>query len=61
MSQVGAIVEPCPECEGGVQVSAEVRSGEIVECPDCAAELEVVGVAPVLLALAPEAEEDWGE
>ncbi|NEB74969.1 lysine biosynthesis protein LysW [Streptomyces sp. SID14478] len=54
-------VQACPECEGQVGVESEVRAGEIVECPECAAELEVVGVAPVLLALAPEADEDWGE
>jgi alpha-aminoadipate carrier protein LysW len=35
--------------------------GEIVPCPDCGAELEVVSVAPVTLALAPEVQEDWGE
>ena len=30
-------------------------------CADCGAELEVKETAPVALALAPEAEEDWGE
>jgi alpha-aminoadipate carrier protein LysW len=35
--------------------------GEIVECPECGAELEVVNNNPVTLALAPEVEEDWGE
>jgi alpha-aminoadipate carrier protein LysW len=32
-----------------------------VECPDCRSELEVVSTGPVMLAIAPEAEEDWGE
>lgn len=50
----------CPECEGQVPV-ADIERGEIVQCPDCAAELEVVSVAPVTLELAPEEEEDWGE
>ncbi len=35
--------------------------GEILDCPDCAAELEVVNLDPVELDLAPEVAEDWGE
>ena len=30
-------------------------------CPDCGAELEVLSVAPLELALAPEIQDDWGE
>jgi alpha-aminoadipate carrier protein LysW len=33
----------------------------IVVCPDCTAELEVLALDPLELALAPEVEEDWGE
>jgi alpha-aminoadipate/glutamate carrier protein LysW len=51
----------CPECDGNVSVGADAVKGEIVSCPDCGAELEVTATAPVALALAPEAEEDWGE
>ena len=51
----------CPECEAEVPTSDTVRVHEIVECADCGSELEVVDVAPVLLAVAPEVEEDWGE
>ncbi len=40
---------------------AEVVEGEIVQCEDCGAELEVVSLNPVTLELAPEEEEDWGE
>ena len=50
----------CPECEGTVTVE-EVMRGEIVQCPDCGAELEVVKTDPIMLELAPEEEEDWGE
>ncbi|MDQ3855750.1 MAG: lysine biosynthesis protein LysW [Chloroflexota bacterium] len=50
----------CPECEGTVQVEEAMR-GEIVQCPDCGAELEVTNTDPVTLELAPEEEEDWGE
>ena len=42
-------------------VGSDAVKGEIVSCPDCGAELEVTAIAPVALALAPEAEVDWGE
>ena len=51
----------CPECDADVAVGADAVKGEIVSCPDCGAELEVIATGPVALALAPEAEEDWGE
>jgi len=51
----------CPECEADVHVDEDVDKGEIVSCPDCGAELEVVGLDPIELDLAPEEEEDWGE
>jgi alpha-aminoadipate carrier protein LysW len=51
----------CPECDAEVPVGADAVKGEIVLCPDCGAELEVTETAPVALALAPEADEDWGE
>ena len=60
MSNPNVTAAICPECEGAVAVS-DVERGEIVQCPDCGAELEVVSVEPVTLALAPEEEEDWGE
>ncbi len=51
----------CPECEAVVKLGADVEKGEIVQCADCGAELEVFEVNPVELRLAPEEEEDWGE
>lgn len=51
----------CIECEGFVEVAADVMLGELLECPDCGAELEVVNLKPLSLELAPEIEEDWGE
>lgn len=51
----------CPECDAPVQLAEPVRLSEIVECGDCRSELEVVAVEPLMLALAPEPEEDWGE
>lgn len=51
----------CPECQSPVDVSQDPLVAEIVICPQCTSELEVVATGPVLLALAPEVEEDWGE
>lgn len=52
----------CPECDGSVPITqGEVERGEIVPCPDCGAELEVRELDPLVLALAPEVQEDWGE
>ena len=51
----------CPECEAPISLGADVVEGEIIVCPDCAVELEVISVNPVELALAPEVGEDWGE
>ena len=51
----------CPECDAAVAIGADAVKGEVVACPDCGAELEVRETSPVILALAPEAQEDWGE
>ena len=51
----------CPECAAAVPVAPSVLVGEILDCPDCSAELEVRGTSPVRVELAPQVEEDWGE
>lgn len=51
----------CPACESPVTLASPVLASEIVECGDCSSELEVAALDPVLLVLAPEPEEDWGE
>jgi alpha-aminoadipate carrier protein LysW len=51
----------CPECDAAIGLPADTVEGEILVCPDCAAELEVTSVDPPVLALAPEVGEDWGE
>jgi alpha-aminoadipate carrier protein LysW len=50
----------CPVCEAQLDLD-NVETGEIVECEECGAELEVTSVDPPTLAEAPEEEEDWGE
>ena len=51
----------CPECASEVTLPDDVMEGEIVQCADCGAELEVINIDPPTLELAPEEEEDWGE
>ena len=51
----------CIECDADVELSADVEAGEIVDCPECGTELEVISTSPMALNRAPEEEEDWGE
>ena len=50
----------CPESGAEWELSG-VEQGEIVVCPDCGVELEVLSADPLNLGLAPEEGEDWGE
>jgi alpha-aminoadipate carrier protein LysW len=50
----------CTECAAAIPASPTLP-GEILDCPECGAELEVRSVTPLVLALAPDVEEDWGE
>ncbi|MHB8633280.1 MAG: lysine biosynthesis protein LysW [Thermoplasmatota archaeon] len=60
MTQTTVTALECPECAAKVPAQPTM-TGEIVDCPDCSAELEVVSLSPLRVALAPEVEEDWGE
>ena len=67
----------CPECDAEIEVDEhDVDKGDQINCPECGRTLEVVGLAPVELDLAPgeedekdeedeeeeeEEEEDWDE
>ncbi|MGE5138543.1 MAG: lysine biosynthesis protein LysW [Rudaea sp.] len=50
----------CPECDNTITLEKPLR-GEIVVCSDCGVELEVKSDNPLVLDLAPQEEEDWGE
>lgn len=51
----------CPVCDGEVELPADTLVGEIIACPDCGTELEVLSLDPLRVEEAPEVEEDWGE
>jgi alpha-aminoadipate carrier protein LysW len=56
-----SLVAECPECAADVGFPDDAVMGEIVQCPDCNLELEIISLDPPELAQAPEEEEDWGE
>lgn len=51
----------CIECAARMEIGPDVMLGEIIQCQDCGAELEVISLEPLQLDVAPEIEEDWGE
>lgn len=51
----------CLECGAQFNLAPDTEEGEILACPDCGVELEVISLNPPTLELAPEVEEDWGE
>jgi alpha-aminoadipate carrier protein LysW len=51
----------CTECEAEIPLGSSTEVGEIIQCPDCGLDLEVISLEPPVLAPAPEEEEDWGE
>ncbi|HEY9077720.1 MAG TPA: lysine biosynthesis protein LysW [Anaerolineaceae bacterium] len=50
----------CPECDAEIDLAGVVVN-EIIVCPDCGVDLEVIDLDPPTLELAPMEEEDWGE
>jgi alpha-aminoadipate/glutamate carrier protein LysW len=49
----------CPECEAMVDMDEdEVEEGEVVSCPECGVELEVISTNPLELNLLDEEEEE---
>jgi len=51
----------CVECGADVIVAADAMEGEILTCPDCGTELEIISLDPLEIDLAPMEMEDWGE
>ena len=50
---------PCPACQHSITIALfDVDRGEIFSCPECGAELEVLGFDPLRLARAEPQDED---
>jgi alpha-aminoadipate carrier protein LysW len=61
MTQAITIESTCPECDAAVGFARSPLNGEIARCTECSVELEVTNTDPIVLEIAPEVEEDWGE
>jgi len=44
-----------------IELEAGTEQNEIIVCPDCGIDLEVVALDPPAVELAPMEAEDWGE
>lgn len=58
---VEAMASECPECGARVVARRRPLNGEVMACPDCGIDLEVVCTDPLRLETAPPVQEDWGE
>jgi alpha-aminoadipate/glutamate carrier protein LysW len=50
----------CIECDADIELIDPIV-GEIVVCPECGVDLEVMVLDPITIAVAPMEQEDWGE
>jgi len=52
----------CPDCDADIEIDEyDVDKGQLISCPEFGIDLEVVGLAPLELDLAPQEEDDWEE
>jgi alpha-aminoadipate carrier protein LysW len=51
----------CLECQAQISLDTTTQVGEVITCPECSTDLEVIQVKPLKLSLAPEVQEDWGQ
>jgi alpha-aminoadipate/glutamate carrier protein LysW len=54
-------VSYCPECEAVIEDEEFEDVGEVISCPECGVELEVISIDPVEFDLAPIDDEDDDE
>jgi alpha-aminoadipate carrier protein LysW len=50
----------CIECDAAIELTDAIV-GEIIVCPDCGVDLEIMSLDPVQVDIAPMEQEDWGE
>jgi alpha-aminoadipate/glutamate carrier protein LysW len=49
----------CPECDAEIEVDEfDVDKGDLISCPDCGSNLEVISITPVELEAVEEDEEE---
>jgi alpha-aminoadipate carrier protein LysW len=54
-------VSYCPECDAVIDDDEFEDVGEVISCPECGVELEVISIDPVEFDLAPVDDEDDDE
>jgi alpha-aminoadipate/glutamate carrier protein LysW len=53
------VMATCPECDAEIEVDEfDVDKGDQISCPECGSNLEVIGLSPVELDVAPDDEDD---
>jgi alpha-aminoadipate/glutamate carrier protein LysW len=53
------VMATCPECDAEIEVDEfDVDKGDQISCPECGSNLEVIGLSPVELDVAPDDDED---
>jgi alpha-aminoadipate carrier protein LysW len=49
----------CPECDAEIEVDEfDVDKGDQLSCPECGSNLEVTGLSPIELDLAPDEDDE---
>ena len=49
----------CPECDAEIEVDEfDIDKGDQLSCPECGSSLEVTGVSPLELDIAPDDDDD---
>jgi len=49
----------CPECDAEIEVDEfDVDKGDQLSCPECGSNLEVVGLSPIELDIAPDEDDE---
>ena len=54
-------ITECPVCGAEIILFEDAVEGELIVCPECGVELEVISLNPPEVVEAPQEEEDWGE
>ena len=54
-------ITECTVCGAEIKFEESTEKGELLSCPECGSELEVINLDPAEVAEAPQEEEDWGQ
>lgn len=49
----------CPECDHSIALNVDWQEDDIIICPNCSIDLQVISVDPLMVDFAPEADDNW--